>query len=68
MSKAALDIERVTRRRWLIEQTFFVSAEKGQMLDVWTVMEAVATTAMEHPEWDMQEKRTRAEWEEEHKP
>jgi hypothetical protein len=25
--------------------------------------EAVASTAIEHPEWDMDEKRTYAEWE-----
>lgn len=28
-------------------------------------VEAVATTALEHPEWDMEEARTWGQWEEE---
>lgn len=30
--------------------------------DVFTAMEAVASTAIEHPEWDMDERRTWDEW------
>ena len=31
----------------------------------WVVQEAVASTALSHPEWDLTEKKSFAEWEDE---
>ena len=31
----------------------------------WIVQEAVASTALSHPEWELTEKKTFAEWEDE---
>lgn len=31
-------------------------------VDLWQAIEAVASTAIEHPEWDMDEAMTWAEW------
>lgn len=31
--------------------------------NVWAAIEAVSSTAIEHPEWDMDERRTWDEWE-----
>lgn len=45
-----------TRRRWLTCQAMLAGA------NIWLAVEAVATTAIEHPEWDMDEERTWAEW------
>lgn len=47
-----------TRRQFLIYQAIM---ETGTT--VWTAMEAVATTAIEHPEWDMDEEMTWSQWE-----
>jgi hypothetical protein len=30
---------------------------------IWAATEAVATVAIEHPEWDMEEEKTWEEWE-----
>ena len=52
------DIPRFTRRQYLTYRTILDGAH--MMLAV----EAVATTALEHPEWDMDgEERTWVEWE-----
>lgn len=47
----------LTYRQWLTYQALLAGAE-------WpTVHEAVASTAIEHPEWDMDETHTWDEWE-----
>jgi hypothetical protein len=48
---------RITRRRYLLIKA--MAAGGGPFL----AAEAVASTAIEHPEWDMEEKRTFDEWE-----
>lgn len=47
-----------TRRQFLTYRTIMDTGAP-----VWTAMEAVATTAIEHPEWDMDEEMTWAQWE-----
>lgn len=47
---------RVSRRGYLILRAMEYGA------DIFTATEAVATTAIEHPEWDMSEERTLSEW------
>lgn len=47
----------MTRRHWLLVSAVAAGA------DVFTAVEAVASTAIEHPEWDMGETRTWSEWE-----
>lgn len=49
--------ETLTRKMWLTIHA--MRAGGGPFLAV----EAVATTALEHPEWDMDERHTWAEWE-----
>jgi NO-binding membrane sensor protein with MHYT domain len=46
-----------TRRRWLTIQAMLGGAP------IWAATEAVATVAIEHPEWDMEEEKTWEEWE-----
>lgn len=46
----------ITRRRFLTIKA--LAAGAGPFL----AAEAVATTALEHPEWDMEERRTFDEW------
>lgn len=47
----------MTRRRYLLIKACLAGAH-------WTIAhEAVSSTAIEHPEWDMEEERTWAEWE-----
>ncbi len=48
---------RITRRSYLQAQAILHGAS------VFVAIEAVASTAIEHPEWDMDEKRTWTEWE-----
>lgn len=48
----------ISRRMYLIAQS--VMRGTHYML----AREAVATTALAHPEWDMEEQKTWAEWEE----
>lgn len=48
---------KITRRNYLTIKA--LAAGGGPFL----AAEAVATTALEHPEWDMEEKRTFDEWE-----
>jgi hypothetical protein len=45
-----------TRRLWLLMQTVVAGATIHQAI------EAVSTTAIEHPEWDMAETKTWAAW------
>jgi len=47
----------ISRRGFLIAQACMRGA------DIWLASEAVATTAMEHPEWDMDDTKTWSEWE-----
>lgn len=57
--------ELITRRAWLYEETVHhLLALKGgaSFVDVMGVKEAIASTAIEHPEWDMDEVKTRKEW------
>lgn len=46
-----------TRRQYLTRKVIDAGA------NVWVAMEAVASTAIEHPEWDMDKQRTWDEWE-----
>lgn len=48
----------MTRQTYLV---LAVMAEGGA--DYFTAMEAVSSVAIEHPEWDMQERRSIVEWE-----
>jgi hypothetical protein len=48
---------RITRRQWLT-----ISAMRSGANPLLAI-EAVASVAIEHPEWDMDELRTFAEWE-----
>jgi hypothetical protein len=54
---AMSDEEKITRRLYLLTKAMETGARNL------VVMEAVASTAIEHPEWDMDEKRTWNEWE-----
>lgn len=47
----------LTRRQYLV----LSSIQRGNPL--WLAMEAVATTALAHPEWDMSEQLSWTEWE-----
>lgn len=55
--------ERITRRKWLREAALFTLADSHSLFVASAMAnEAVASTAIEHPEWDMDEVRTREEW------
>lgn len=54
---AVIEPETFTRRRYLI----MVAIANGA--PAMLAIEAVASTAIEHPEWDMDERRTWTEWE-----
>jgi hypothetical protein len=59
------DNEPVTRRQWLTSQALLsIYRERGAVSwgDIFLIKEAVASTALEHPEWDMDEEKTTAEW------
>ena len=47
----------MTRREYLAARAIIAGANP------WFIREAVASTAMEHPEWDMDEVKTWDEWE-----
>lgn len=49
--------EAVTRRQWLIRQAILHGASPFEAI------EAVASVAIERPEWDMDETKTLTEWE-----
>jgi hypothetical protein len=46
-----------SRRQFLTYQAVMNGA------DIYTAIEAVASTAIEHPEWDMEEELTWEQWE-----
>lgn len=48
--------EPITRRTYLVMRTIMHGSGIG------LAIEAVASTAIEHPEWDMDEKRTWEDW------
>jgi hypothetical protein len=48
---------RMTRRMYLIAQSIRAGA------DAFMAVEVVASTAIEHPEWNMDERKTWDEWE-----
>jgi hypothetical protein len=50
-------MDKLTMREWLTCQAVLAGA------DVFTAVEAVASTAIEHPEWDLNQKKTWEEWE-----
>lgn len=50
------DEKTYSRRSWLTIQATLTG------IDVFMAIEAVASTAIEHPEWDMDERRTWDEW------
>ena len=52
---SAIDVI-MTRRQYYICEAIIAGA------DVFTAVEAVSSTAIEHPEWDMDEERTWADW------
>lgn len=58
------DDELVSRRTYLELKAMqeHAPADFG-LAGVFLAIEAVASTAIEHPEWDMDERRTWAEWE-----
>ncbi len=57
MSERKVEDKEWTRREWLILETLAHGASS-----VMLAIEAVSTTALEHPEWDMDERKTWAEW------
>lgn len=60
MRKADLSVyssATMTRRAYLI-----MKATLDTGCTIFEALEAVSTTAIEHPEWDMNEERTWAEW------
>lgn len=57
MSDWDADPPRLTMRDWLTMRAIMAGA------DIFLAVEAVASTAIEHPEWDLQEKKTWVEWE-----
>lgn len=52
-----------TRRRYLTISLYADAMERGVSISPFLVAEAVSSTALEHPEWDMDERKTWAEWE-----
>lgn len=56
------DDDQLTRRRWLLECALEDGLETGAS---WPeAIEAIASTAIEHPEWDMDETMSRRAWRE----
>lgn len=48
-----------SRRQYLVYQVLMSDPGK---IDIFTAIEAVSSTAIEHPEWDLDEQMTWAEW------
>jgi hypothetical protein len=48
-----------TRRQYLTRKVLMESPGTS----IWVAIEAVDSTAIEHPEWDLDEERTWEEWE-----
>jgi hypothetical protein len=59
----------LSRRQYLMIRTYMTLDENLDHGPVnhFMVMEAVSSTALAHPEWDMEEKHTWNEWEKLHK-
>ena len=55
--------ERLTRRRYLILKACQSVHPREATAFAFIAAEAVASTAIEHPEWDMDEVRSWDEWE-----
>lgn len=53
-----IDLEHLTRREYLLLNAFAAGAY------ILTAQEAVASVAIEHPEWDMDEVHSLDEWDE----
>ena len=53
----------MTRRAYYVFKILLRSMDDEQPTTIFMAQEAVASTAIEHPEWDMEELRTWAEWE-----
>ena len=47
-------------------RTYLTIKAMGDGAGMFMAAEAVSSTAIEHPEWNMDEKRTYAEWEDAH--
>lgn len=54
-----MDPRNLTRRSYMMIKAM----EREEAGSLWLVAEAVASTAMEHPEWDMTETKSWDEWE-----
>lgn len=60
--------EPITRRRFLFEQALIASIDSASLpiltynSNAFIVQEAVAETALAHPEWNMDDIKTRGEW------
>ena len=54
--------EEITRERWLIERLLIQCAEQGEPINLALAREAVVSTALSQG-WDLDETRTRTEWE-----
>ncbi len=54
-----------TRREYLMLRVLEMADDTG-ILAMLLAEEAVASTALAHPEWDLDEKKTWAEWEANH--
>jgi hypothetical protein len=52
----------LTKRQYLTIKACLPTGD-GIPVDMFMAMEAVASTAIEHPEWDMDEQKTWREWE-----
>ena len=52
---------KISRRKYLTLKA--MHGDGNSLFDVMLAIEAVASTAIEHPEWDMNEEREWADWE-----
>jgi hypothetical protein len=48
----------ISRRRYLIVKTLLAYPR----ISIWSAIEIAANTALEHPDWDMEETKTWAWW------
>jgi hypothetical protein len=53
------DGDLLTRRQWLTRRVVMHG------VPIWEAIEATASTLLAHPEWDAEEERTWAQWQEE---
>lgn len=52
--------EKITRSQYLTRRLMILNMGKDTPLSM--IREAVATTVMSHPEWDLEKRQTYAEW------